>query len=303
MAARKVASAAGSTRRSAAAPEVNGKPASTAPAKAGRARRSEASETASSIERAVDVLMAFASARGDTLGVTEIAETTGLSKAVVHRILSSFRSRDFVELDERTHRYRLGFNLMLLGLSHLDGLDVRSLARQTLRDLVAATNETATLSVRVGWSRVYIDQVTPDRDVKMVVALGRHFPLYAGASSKSLLAFLPEEEQEAYFRTVALTPLTPRTVTDLARLRSELAAVREQGFAISFGERDASAGSIAAPVFRHDGSIAGVVSVAGPVDRFSSEVSHFERVLLEHTRALSARLGYLAADTAARPPS
>ena len=249
-------------------------------------------ETSSGVERALDVLRCFGRSGQATLGVTELAEELGLSKAVVHRTLSAFRSRGFLEIDENTHRYRLGPEILLLGLRYLDRIDVRSLGRQTLTDLVAATNETATLSVRVGWTRVYVDQVTPDRDVKMVVRIGEPFPLHAGASSKAMLAFLPAGEQEEYLARHSLSPVTPLTITDPDRLRKELDAIRTAGFAVSFGERDASAGSVAAPVLGHENLPVAVISVSGPVERFRAEVQSASLELLAAVHDLSRRLGY-----------
>lgn len=248
-------------------------------------------ESASGVERALDILSTFARSEQATLGVTEIAGELGLSKGVVHRVLSACCSKGFLELDSSTHRYRLGPKILVLGLSCLDRVDVRTLGRQTLNSLVAATGETATLSVRVGWTRVYLDQVTPNRDVKMVVRLGRPFPLHAGASSKTMLAFLPEEEQEEYLAKHHLPTLTPHTITDPDRLRKELQAIRTNGYAASFGERDVSAGSVAAPVLGHDGTLACVISVSGPVERFSAEVELASRSLLNAAHDFSQRLG------------
>ena len=57
-----------------------------------RARRSANGEggsaTVATVERAADVLMYFVDAATPDLGVTEIAEGLGLSKAAVHRVLS-----------------------------------------------------------------------------------------------------------------------------------------------------------------------------------------------------------------------
>ena len=44
-----------------------------------------------SIERAASVLKLFAESSEPTLGITEIAKSVGLSKAVVHRVVSSLR--------------------------------------------------------------------------------------------------------------------------------------------------------------------------------------------------------------------
>lgn len=249
----------------------------------------------SGIERALDVLSLFARSDSPTLGVTEIAQALGLSKAVVHRTLTAFCKKGYGELDETTHRYRLGPQSMFLGLSYLEHLDVRAAAHEVLEDLVAETEATATLSMRVGWSRVYLDQVLPKQDVKMVVQLGKPFPLHTGASSKALLAFLPEAEREEYLSAHDLVQLTPHTITDVAQLRAELAQIQARGFAVSMGERDANAGSVAAPVFAHDGRLEAVISACGPVDSFRDKADEAAKVLVEKTTRLSERFGY-------RPP-
>lgn len=248
--------------------------------------------TVAGVERALDVLNLFAEDGVRDLGVTEVADRLGLSKAVVHRILSSFRVKGYVEIDEDSRRYSLGPRILTLGLSYLDRLDVRELAREALRELCARTDETATLSVRAGRRRVYVDQVTPARDIKMVVQLGGAYPLHAGASSKALLAFLPEELREAYLDREPLQPVTELTVTDRSRLLAELKDIRRVGFATSLGERQAGAGSVAAPVFDHEGAVQAVISVCGPVERFRDEVDRCAEELLEVTSGLSARLGH-----------
>ena len=244
------------------------------------------------IDRALDVLSLFVEADSHTLGVTEIAQSLGLSKAVVHRILSTFRAKEFVEIDETTHRYRLGPKILMLGLSQINRLDFRIVAREAMSELVKATNETATLSIRVGWDRVYIDQITPERDVKMVVQIGRPFPLHTGASSKALLAFLSEAEQEEYIGSRELVAMTAHSITDRDQLRVELKRIRSKGHAVSFGERDDSAGSVAAPIFGLDARLLGVISISGPAERFRDEVDEAAATLLSATRSVSARMGH-----------
>jgi IclR family transcriptional regulator, acetate operon repressor len=251
-----------------------------------------ASQTIAGVERALDVLSLFGDDDVTDLGVTEVADRLDLSKSVVHRILSSLRVKGYVELDEDSRRYRLGPAILTLGLSYLDRLNVREVARDALRELVRRTDETATLSVRSNDHRVYVDQVTPSRDIKMVVQLGSAHPLHAGGSSKAMLAFLPEAERESYLTSQTLDAITPLTITSADDLRQELSAIRAQGYAVSLGERQAGAGSVAAPVFGHDGNVVGVISVCGPVERFTDEVESCARHLLEVTRDVSRRLGH-----------
>jgi IclR family acetate operon transcriptional repressor len=255
-------------------------------------REASGGRSVTTIERAVDVLFLFAEDPQPTLGVTEIANSLDISKAVVHRILTSLRDRDLVVLDGENRRYSLGPAVLRLADAYRDRIDLRLLAQETMRKLSAQTDETATLSIRSGDQRIYVDKVTPDREVRMTVQLGRPYPLHAGASSKAFLAFLPDDEREDYLRRASLDPLTDATITDLAVLRRELDQVRQQGFAVSMGERQADAASVAAPVFDADGpGPVAVISVSGPIQRFRDAVAETAVAVTEATRELSMRLG------------
>ncbi len=245
-----------------------------------------------SVERAADVLLLFGRVSSRTLGITEIADELGMSKAGVHRVLASLRGRGLIEFDERSRRYLLGPAVLTLGLRYLAGLDVRQLAVPELRELSAATGETATLSLRTGDTRVYLDQVTPLREVIMSVSIGVPYPLHAGASSKAFLAFLPAEQVAVYLRGV-LAALTERTITDPGRLRRELREIAERGWAESSGERQPGAASVAAPVFDHRGQPIAVLSVCGPAERFTAGAAGYAAELLAVTRRLSATMGFV----------
>jgi DNA-binding IclR family transcriptional regulator len=242
------------------------------------------------VGRAVDVLNLFGREAG-SLGVTEIAMELGLAKAVVHRILQAFKAKGYVDVDPVTRRYRLGPAAMVLGLSYLDRLDVRTVAHDALRQLSAATNETATLSVRFGDQRVYVDQVNPSRDVQMVVQLGRPFPLHAGASSRAFLAFLPDDEQKQYL-SQRLEQVTDDTLVDPAALRAELRVIRAAGFAKSIGESDPGTVAAAAPVFDRHGDVTAVMSVCGPRERLHDHLDAAGAQLRHMARETSRRLGH-----------
>lgn len=249
------------------------------------------SRRVATIERAADVLFLFTDDERTTLGVTEIANDLGISKAVVHRILTSLRDRDLVVSDPTTRKYSLGPAVLALAASYRDQLDVRPMAIEAMERLSETTSETATLSIRNGFHRIYVEQVTPPMEVRMTVRTGRPYPLHAGSSSKAFLAFLPQAEQDEFFASQALDPLTPITVTDVAALRRELDQIRQQGFAMSLGERQAGAASVAAPVFDREGPVA-VISVCGPLERLRDRVAEIAVLVLEETRGLSARLGH-----------
>ena len=91
------------------------------------------SQTIATVERAADVLVLFSESGERTLGVTEIAQRLTLSKAAVHRILASLRTRALVEVDETTRRYSLGPAAFALGVAYQAHIDVRGTAAPELR--------------------------------------------------------------------------------------------------------------------------------------------------------------------------
>ncbi|GAA4055124.1 IclR family transcriptional regulator [Actinomadura miaoliensis] len=103
--------------------------------------------------------------------------------------------------------------------------------------------------------------------------------LHAGSSSRVILAFLPEGRREAVLSR-PLAALTDRTITDKPDLRARLAETARDGVAVSLGERQADAASVAAPLFGPDGEVQGSISVCGPLHRFTPEAIARYRTLV-----------------------
>lgn len=245
------------------------------------------------VDRFARVLLEFADAPGD-LGVTEIARSLGLAKSVVHRILQSLVAQGLAAPSKVRGRYQLGPAAAAIGVAVLTRLDLRQAARPLLWRLRDESNETSTLSALVGTSRVYIDQVESPQEIKMTVDLGRRWPLHAGSTGKVMLAYVDDDLRD-HVLCHSMPRLTENTVSDPARLRNELAEIRENGFAVSVGERQQGAASAAAAVFGWHGVVVGAISVCGPSERFVHEVmlKHGQRAVAaatEVTRRLQGGL-------------
>jgi IclR family transcriptional regulator, acetate operon repressor len=253
--------------------------------------RTPASGTVSA-DRVADVLLTFAGTKG-SLGVSEISRRLGLSKAVVYRILRSLVSRRLLSVDEAGGgRYRLGPAAATLGARALRDLDLRENALPVLRRLQHESGETATVSELVGVSRVYLDQVSSLKEIKMTVEIGRPFPLHAGASSRTILAFA-SPDLRTQILDGPLEALTPKTIVDRAELEAKLARNTREGVAASFGERQRGAASVAAPLLASDGHAIGSISVCGPVDRFGEEtVRRLKPLVRDAAREVSRELGW-----------
>lgn len=247
----------------------------------------------SGLLRAMKIVMLLADRAPEWLGVSAISRETGIPKAVAHRMLKELTGINFLYFDKGEKRYGLGSLAVVIGLSAMRGMDINRVARPHLERLTAETLETATLSILDGASRSYVHQVRSPQEISMSVTLGVRYPLYAGASSKAILADFTEGEIDDYFSHIALTSLTAETIIDEAQLREEFALIRSRGYAVSLGERQAGAASVAAAVHSADGRVCGSISVSGPLGRFPPSVQDRYGHLVKETAFLvSTELGY-----------
>jgi IclR family acetate operon transcriptional repressor len=237
-------------------------------------------------ERAIAVLDTLA-AEGE-LGTNEIARRTGMTPSTVSRQLGTLAASGLAERVPATGRYRLGLRIVHLANALLARLDVREVARPHLVALVEATGETATLSVPGDEDAITVDFVPGRHQVQPVSRLGRPSIAHATSAGKVMLAFsgraLPDGPLRAY---------TPKTITDPRELATEIAAVRERGYAQAVGEREPDLTAIAAPIRSARGELEAVVALQGPSSRFdAAAIEQALPVLLERAEAISRQLGW-----------
>ena len=247
-----------------------------------------------SVERVFNILEIMAG-EGAPITVTELAEKVNLKISTVHRLLSTLLHRGYVEQEE-SNKYRLGLKLMELGNSVLYYSDIRTVARPFLEELVDRCNETVNLAILDDTDVVYIDQVESKNliIVKMLAQVGNRGPVHCTSSGKALVAFLPEEKREETIARLDLAKYTNETITDLENLRKELKRVREDGYAVDWGEREEHVRCIAAPIFNHEGRAIASLSISGPSTRITTYYMKNELVDLirETAERLSHKMGY-----------
>lgn len=263
-----------------------GKPEGTAAAADDSLRRS-----VFAAERACDVLKVVCAEIGQPKGVKDISVELGLSMSSVHRLLAALVRKELVRQDPESRKYLAGPWLLDLALTYLRQLDLPQIALPHMNRLRDQTRETVTLSMREGASRIYLLQVESPQEIRQTVETGRKLPLHLGGSGKAILAFLQEDEREAYLAQPDLAPAVDGPI-DVGSLREQLAAVRRRGFAHSRAERLPGAASVAAPIRDLRGKVVGCLSIGGPVWRFTEDnVERFGELIMATAEQVSRGLG------------
>lgn len=248
-----------------------------------------------SIDRAFAVLRTFDTRRPNPT-MAEVADATDLSRPAVRRILLTLRELGYVT--DIAGRWSLTARVLTLGEHYAASTSLAQAAMPHLVRIAERTGESASLGVLdEGWV-IYAARVPVRRIMSINVAVGTRIPAYATSMGRALLAWQHESMIAAVLDASPLAPLTMRTVTDPAELRSELANIREQGFALTYGELEDGLISLAAPVRDNSGAVVGVLASSTSVGRstparFRTEVAP---VLCAHAARLSTELG----DTTAR---
>ena len=249
-----------------------------------------------STERVISIVSYLAADQKEH-GITEICGHLKISKTTTHRILSTLQRMNWVSKDAGSRKFKIGPALTAIGLGVLYNLDVRRTSLPYLKSLHQATDETAVLTLRVGYERIYTEQVEGSHEVRMITGLGKRFPLWAGAHGKCILAFLEPEEIEEVMENLANSPakiLASGQLLEIDHLSKELVKIRKQGYATSLGERVVGAAAVAAPIFSKDNKVAGALSVAGPQHRFTADIlKRYGSLVSQAAKNASIELGYV----------
>ncbi|GGP89368.1 IclR family transcriptional regulator [Streptomyces roseolilacinus] len=212
------------------------------------------------VDRALSILPLLAQGPAD-LG--QVAERLGVHKSTALRLLRTLHEHGLVHR-QQDQRYRLGARLLALAQEAAENLDVREIAHPHLVRLNEETGHTVHLAVREGDEVLYVDKVDSRYPVRMYSRIGRPVAVTVAAVAKVLLADLPEAERHALTARLDYPPYTPRSTPHAAAFRTELAAVREQGWAADLGGHEESINCVAAPVRGADGRVAAALSVSAP---------------------------------------
>jgi len=243
------------------------------------------------VRRAIAVLKAF-SDDAPEMGVTEVSRRVNLHKSTVYRLLSAFEGEGLIAKSAETGKYRLGPELIVLGEQVLRHTDVHRVALPFLRELAERTGETVDLEVLSGSNVVTIEEIGGKHVVAAAGAIGKPWAAHSTSTGKVLMAHLPPEKQRQILSRT-LKRFTPRTITDAKVLARDLLKVREQGYAISYGELEDHLIAIGTPIRSRNGDAVAAVSISGPDTRLTPDkLPGLIRIGLETCGKISARLGY-----------
>lgn len=245
-----------------------------------------------SVARALDIIELVSSSKAG-LGVTEIANKMDINKSSVFRTLATLEQYGYIEQNEETGRYRIGYAFLNVSSKLLDSLDVRAEAQPVLRHLEAETNEVVHLVVYDRGEVVYIEKLDGNEALRMHSKVGKRAPVHCTSVGKAILAYLPVPEVVDIINRKGLPVHTEHTITTKEAFLEELSVVKKNGYALDLEENEPGIRCIAAPVFDHNGTVAAAVSISGPTLRMTDErLVPLQQRMIKAGKEISERLGW-----------
>lgn len=194
------------------------------------------------VTRALSLMEAFEVGEA-TLSLAELSRRLGMHKTTALRLARTLALSQYMVQTE-DGQWRLGPAAGWLGARYQAGFDVNNVVEPALHQLVKETGESASFYVREGDIRSCVARVEGPQSVRHNVRIGERLPLNKGAPGRVILAF-SGAAGEPY------------------------ESIRERGFHISLGEREAEVASVAAPVFGLNWRLLGSMCISGPSSRLA----------------------------------
>jgi IclR family transcriptional regulator, KDG regulon repressor len=221
-----------------------------------------------SIIRAVNIINGIC--QGIT-SITDIAETCNLHKATVHRLLKVLEKTDLVRKDPITRQYMLGRLFAQFVTTPLKTHEyfIRC-ADLEMKHLARDTQESVHLDIMSGTYDMILKSVPSTHVLRIVEDTRESDYLHAGATGQVLLSQLDNKGLRIALRHTHFKPFTEKTIVDADKLMVQIKKIREQGYAISFGERISGVVSISTPIKNY--VVPAALSILGPEDRIKPRI-------------------------------
>ena len=181
------------------------------------------------ISRATLILRLIARNELQGLGLTQLAELTGIPHPTVRRVLKCLIDERLVLQDPTTRRYRLGPLNFELGLATFHKREFLLQFHSVISQIAQSCEDTTYLMVRSGADALCLDRIIGSGPVRTVaLEVGGRRPLGFGAAGLALLAQYPDDEIEAILEANRREIHVHKRVTRERILRG-VSHVREHG--------------------------------------------------------------------------
>jgi IclR family transcriptional regulator, acetate operon repressor len=221
-----------------------------------------------SLDRGLDILE-YVAGCSEPPSFSQLMASLGIPRSSLFHLLTNLLSRNFLERDPKTERYRLGAEVVEIARK-VRKPSLNDRITPILHQLSADVRETCGFYVQVMDSVEVTASAISTQALSYTMKVGMHAPLYAVSAGKIVLSELSAEELSQYLARVTFAPVTPNTIRSKRLLKKEIQSVKTTGFAYSRDEFTLGITAIATAV-RSEATFYGAINLAVPTARFTPD--------------------------------
>lgn len=239
--------------------------------------------------KAIKILECF-SIEEPELGITQISNKLGIYKSSVHNIITTLESYGYIEKNLSNDKYRLGLKMLQFSYIISNQIGFRYSVHPYLQEIAKEFSESCYFAIPNDLSVLYLDAAYPMGMVAFRTVVGDRAPLYCTGIGKAMLAYMDDKAIETV-KARGFEKFTENTICSEEEYHRELSTIKQQGYSIDNMEHEYGVKCVGVPIFSHDGSVCGGLSVTGPSLRFDSKrIEQIARVLIDSSRKLQGVL-------------
>lgn len=243
------------------------------------------------IERGLDLIELLATSEYG-MSISELCQKTGLPKSTVHRILSTYADRHYVEKNEESSVYCLGHKFVEIASLFLNKIILKTEAAPIMHELAVEFQCVSYLGILEQNEVMYLERAEQFNSLRLYAQIGKREPVYCTALGKVLSAALPENEFMHMTRHLSYIPYTPSSVKNFDEFVKEVEFARINGYAVDREEHTMGSCCLAVPIYDYTRKVMAAMSISGPALLSNYNEDYLAARMKDAAMTLSKRVGY-----------
>lgn len=213
--------------------------------------------------------------------ISEVAAASGLDRATARRCLLTLTHQGYSNWDGKY--FTLTPRVLRLGTACLATMPLPQIVQPLLDRLSDEIGHSSSVSILDGAEIVYIARAVQQKVMSVTLMPGSRLPAYCTSMGRVLLAALPDAEVRGILGTALLPARTERTLTDPENIFTEIAKIRDAGYALINQEVELGLVSIALPVLNARGQVVAALNIG-----MAAGTADFATITTSYLRAMTA---------------
>jgi IclR family transcriptional regulator, acetate operon repressor len=223
--------------------------------------------------------------------VLDIIASLKLPKATAYRLVDWFVTQGYLSREPARRRLIIGPKFTNLAFGALSSSMRHDTPHVVLQRLVHTLNETCNIGTLLNGEVVYLDRVEAEHwPLRLHYTVGSRVPLHCSAIGKLFLALAAAPRRRRLLQSLELRRFTDSTITDSARLETELRQIRKEQ--VSFDREEYLVGVVcmAVPVIGKNGEMLAALAIQAPQARMNVQTARRHLPALQHAAAELAEI-------------